>query len=258
MLERLASPETVVALRMTGRVDQQDIERGIEAVEAALAAHPRIALYAEIEMTGLTGGAFARDLGYSLGKLRELHRFPRVAVVTGQDWVRSIARIQDSILPQVEVRSFSPVERDEAMAWVSGPLDDVKEEAPVAATPSVQLIETTRPDVIAFQVDGRIRGDDMRRLVAVFDEASQMHARVRVLARIARFDGVSLEALRSQALPSVKLRAWRRVERYAMVGGPDWMETAARWAVPLVPVETRHFRLDQEEEAWKWLDAKPA
>lgn len=36
-------------------------------------------------MSGMTQGAFARDVRYGLGRLRELHRFPRAAVVISQD-----------------------------------------------------------------------------------------------------------------------------------------------------------------------------
>ena len=109
MLDLLPAPETVVAMRVTGRVDEQDIERGIQAIEAALAREQSISLLVEIAITGMTAGAFTRDLGYGLGKLRDLHRFSRMAVVTGQDWLRTLAQVQDRILPHVDVRAFSPL-----------------------------------------------------------------------------------------------------------------------------------------------------
>ena len=75
MLDFLPALDRVVAMRVTGRVDEHDIERGTEAIEAALARNERISLLVEIEMAGMTAGAFTRDLSYSLGKLRDLHRF---------------------------------------------------------------------------------------------------------------------------------------------------------------------------------------
>ena len=71
------------------------------------------------------------------------------------------------------------------------------------------------------------------------------------------FDGVSLGALRYEGLWSVKMRGLKQVERYALVGGPDWMETVARWSEPLVRVETRYFDLSEEKRAWDWLEAQP-
>src|SRR5215207_2218616 len=102
MLDFLPALDRVVAMRVTGRVDEQDIERGIQAIEAALDRNERISLLFEIEMAGMTGGAFTGDLSYSLGELRDLHCFSRVAVVPSQDWLRTLAYVQDRILPHVE------------------------------------------------------------------------------------------------------------------------------------------------------------
>ena len=256
MLEVLPAPEYVVALRVSGHVDASDVEGGIAAIEDALARQERIALYAEIAMTGISPGGFARDLGYGLGKLRELHRFVRVAVVTEQEWVRRIAQAQGRVLPQIAMRTFALAERDEALAWVAQPIRSAEPEpAPVA--PTVHFIETSSADVVAFEVNGRIRRDDMHRLIAAFEQALGAGPRLRVLVRVVDFDGVSLEALREEGLASVKMRGWRQVQRYALVGGPAWMATVAGWSAPLVGIETRHFDATREDEAWRWLEAEP-
>ncbi len=256
MLEVLPAAAHVVAMRVSGRIDTDDIERGIAAVDEALAHQDRIALFVEIAMSGMSPGALARDLGYGLRHLRELHRFARMAVVTEQDWVRRIVQIQGRVLPQIEIRTFALGERDEALTWVAQPIPSAEPEAARAA-PSVRLIETSRPDVIAFEVGGRIRRDDMHVLVKAFEQALSAQERLRVLVRIVDFDGVTLEALREEGLASVKMRGWRQVERYALVGGPAWMATVTGWASPLTRIETRHFELAQEDEAWRWLEAEP-
>lgn len=110
MLEILSAPDTVIAMRAAGRIEADDIERAMRAVEDALARQERIALYAEIDIAGMTPSALARDIGYGIGKLRELHRFPRAAVVTDQDWVGWIARVEQAILPGIQVRVFSSAE----------------------------------------------------------------------------------------------------------------------------------------------------
>ena len=111
MLELLSAPDQVVAMRVTGRVDEADIERGIQAIEAALARRETVSLLAEVDMSGMTAGAFAKDLSYSLGRLRDLHRSPRVAVVTSQEWLRTLAEVQNRFLPRVEVRALHARQR---------------------------------------------------------------------------------------------------------------------------------------------------
>jgi hypothetical protein len=256
VLELLPAPETAVAVRASGRIDESDVQRGIEAVEAALARHERIALYAEVEISGVTPGALVKDVGYGLGKLRELRRFARAAVVTSQDWVRWIARAEAAVLPQIEIRIFGPAERDEALAWAAQPIEAVQAES-VSAAPSIQLIETTARNVLAFEVDGRIRAADMRHLIAAADHALKAHERLRLLVRVVDFDGVTLEALREEGLASLKMRGWRQVERYALVGGPAWMRRLADWSGRLARTEIRHFDPDQEHEAWRWIEAQP-
>jgi len=256
MLEVLPSPEHVVALRVSGSIDRDDIERGIAAVEDALARQERIAVYAEIAMTGMTPGAFARDLGYGLRHLHELRRFARMAVVTEQEWVRRVVQVQGRILPQIEIRTFTAGERDAALTWVAQPIT-ISEPEEAKALPSVRLLETSRPDVIAFEVNGRIRREDMHLLVRAFEEALAAHERLRVLVRIVSFDGVTLEALREEGLASVKMRGWRQIERYALVGSPAWMTSVTGWVAPMTGIQSRHFDTAQEEEAWRWLEAEP-
>ncbi|WP_457091539.1 STAS/SEC14 domain-containing protein [Microvirga sp. P5_D2] len=256
MLELLPAPEHVIAMRVSGQVVKDDIERGIAAVEEALAGQERIAIYAEISMSGMTPGAFARDLGYGLRHLRELRRFARMAVVTEQEWVRRIVQVQGRILPQIEIRTFAPGERDAALAWVAQPITTDEPEV-AQAPPSVHLIETTRPDLIAFEVNGRIQRDDMHVLVGAFEQALATNERLRVLVRVVNFDGITLEALREEGLASVKMRGWRQVERYALVGGPAWMATATGWTATLTRIQTQRFEAAREDEAWRWLEAEP-
>jgi hypothetical protein len=254
MLELLPSAEHVVAMRVTGRLDEADVERAIAAIEAALAKQQRIALLAEVDATSFTAGAFARDLSYTLGKLGELRRFPKVAVVTSQGWIRTFAQIEDRIFPQIKVRTFAPAERDEALAWVSGPLDEPAFE-PIQSGPSMRLIETDQPDVLGFEINGRIRRSDMESLIPSFEQALSKRERVRVLALIRSFDGLTLDALGAEGLAKLKLKALKQVERYALVGGPDWMETILRQVGSWLPMQTRHFDLSEEAAAWEWLKA---
>jgi hypothetical protein len=257
MLEIISAPDTVVAFRISGQIDEVDIERGYQAVEEALARHDRVALYVEGDIGGMTLGALAKDFQYALGTLREIHRFPRAAVVTGQDWVRWIAWVEGAVLPGIEMRVFSPSEKDAAMAWVSEPLP-ARERETASAEPAIQLIETSKPGMIAFDIRGRVGADDARRLISIFEDAMNKHERLRVLVRVTKFDGVSLEVLRQEGLIEAKMQGWKKVERSALVGGPTWLRTVTEWAAPIVPIDTRWFDLDDEAQAWNWIEAEPA
>jgi hypothetical protein len=258
MIEKLSAAPGVVALRATGRLDERDIDEAIALIEEALASEERIAVFMEVDISGMSPGAITRDISYGVGKLRELHRFPRVALVTGQDWIRRVAQVQHRLLPQIEMQVFPPDERDAAMEWISQPLPEIETEEREPAEPAVREIETDRPNLLAFEINGRIRGSDMRLLIPLFDAAMKAQPKLRVLVKIVDFRGVSLDALRAEGLVAMKMKGLRQVERYAIVGGPDWMKTIADRLGPWVPVETRHFPAAREAEAWAWLGADTA
>lgn len=258
MIEQLSAKPGVVALKATGRLDERDINEAIAFMEEALASNDRIAVFVEADISGMSPGAITRDISYGVGKLRELHRFPRVALVTGQDWIRRIAQFQHRLLPQIEIQVFPPGERDAAMEWISQPLPELERDESAPAKPAVRQIETDQPNLVAFEIDGRIRGADMQLLIPLFDAAMAAHPKLRVLVRIVDFRGITHDALRAEGLFAMKMKGLRQVERYAVVGGPDWMKTTANSIGPWVPVETRHFPVEREAEAWAWLAADNA
>jgi hypothetical protein len=53
------------------------------------------------------------------------------------------------------------------------------------------------------------------------------------------------------------MRGLKQIERYALVGGPDWMDRIVQWSTPLLPIKTRYFDREEEQLAWNWLEASP-
>ncbi len=70
-------------------------------------------------LDSFTAEAFAKDLRYGLGKLGQLGRFTRSAVITDKSWLRNIARFEDRLFPQIEIRCFDEDQRGEALDWAS-------------------------------------------------------------------------------------------------------------------------------------------
>ncbi|MFC4729734.1 STAS/SEC14 domain-containing protein [Coralloluteibacterium thermophilus] len=130
MIEILPAADHVIAMKVTGCATSNDYDRIIAAIDAKLDAHDRIGIYVDLEgFEDITAHAIAKDLKYSLGKLGELSRFPRVAVVTPKDWLRTLIRMTNPVLPRIEMRAFDTTEREQALPWVS--------EVGIRATPAV-------------------------------------------------------------------------------------------------------------------------
>ncbi|MFN3513058.1 MAG: STAS/SEC14 domain-containing protein [Phenylobacterium sp.] len=116
----LPAADHVVAFRVEGLLTEADYDEMIPVLEAKLKAHPQIGLYGDMMgFTGMTLPALARDIRYSAGKLGQLDRFRRAAVVSDNPWIRGWVKFMDPIFPQVQARAFDPGEREAALAWAS-------------------------------------------------------------------------------------------------------------------------------------------
>ena len=123
MIEILPLADHVAAFRISGTMTAEDYDRAIAEVEAKLKAHERVGTYTDmIEFGDITGDALARDVQYSLGKLGELNRFTRNAIITDKEWVRAVVRFVQNFLPRTEMRTFAAGEREAAKAWIAEPL----------------------------------------------------------------------------------------------------------------------------------------
>ena len=65
----------------------------------------------------MTLAAAWKDARYSLGKLWELRRFPKEAVITDKGWLAGFVDLLDPAIPFVKVRAFKPEDYEKALTW---------------------------------------------------------------------------------------------------------------------------------------------
>lgn len=121
MLELLPSPgPDVVAFRVSGKVTAEDVETAWASLDAALDEAETIGLYAEIVgLGGVTLDGLVKDLAMGLKQIGQLRRFARYAVVSDAGWLRAVADVEGKLLPGIEIRTYTPEEKDAAMAWLT-------------------------------------------------------------------------------------------------------------------------------------------
>lgn len=120
MIEILAAPDNVVAMKATGTLDADDYDRVIALVEDKLKSHPEIGLVADVQgLHAMTPEALWKDLQYGFRRIGQWHRFPRCALVTDEGWLKALAGFWDPILPQIEMRVFAPGETARAIEWAA-------------------------------------------------------------------------------------------------------------------------------------------
>ncbi len=110
-------PENTIAASCSGRVTAQDYETVLTpAVESALAKHPKLRLFYQIEpaFSGLEPGAMWDDL--KLG-MSHFSRWERVALVTDVEWIRLAAEAFGFLMPG-QIRAFTMANAAKARHWV--------------------------------------------------------------------------------------------------------------------------------------------
>jgi len=116
MLEIIDIGPNVLGLKVLGKIQDDDMKKMIAVCEEKMQSFERIAIYVEVvEMKGISIDALLTDLKFALPNLK---RFSKKAVVSESKWHEPLAKISDKIFSSIEIRHFSPEERENAKKWV--------------------------------------------------------------------------------------------------------------------------------------------
>lgn len=251
MLQSLESSPDVVAMRITGKLTRDELLMIVDRLERSLDLHEQTHIFVEIEdFSGIEAAALAEYLPRAFAMLGKLSRFGRVAIVSDLRWIRWATRIESALLPHISYETFTSEERHRALAWVEGKLNPLHD-------PSIRIIETDKPDVLGFELDGRIGAADAEAAADYFNRALAEGRPLRLLARVKCIDGADLGALFGHKYLAMKVGMLKHLERYAVVGGPEWLCAWVSTLDPLVGAALRYFPAEREAEAWDWLGARP-
>ena len=119
MLTILPAPDHVAAYRLSQTLTAEDLDMITADIEARLARHEKLGILADMtDFTDMTLAAAWKDARYGIGKLRELRRFPKEAVITDRGWLARLIDLLDPAIPFVKVRAFKPEDYEKALSWV--------------------------------------------------------------------------------------------------------------------------------------------
>lgn len=251
MLKFLEASEDVVACEVDG-LDAEDLAALLARLEQSLAANLKTHLFLQIDdLSDIDWRAVAASMPRGLRLLADLRRFGRIAVVSDDKWVRAWTRTESALLPFVHYELFHRNERERALEWVTGRIDEPHQ-------PALSLIDTGNPLVLAFELNGTVTTRDMDRTMAKLEPRLQEElGPLNILARFGEVRVSDPASFLDSRYFGFKKDVLERVDRYALVGGPRWLELMAKAFAPVLPFELRHFPAEKEGEAWQWVGAHP-
>lgn len=254
MIDILSSaPDHLIAVRLRGRLEAEDLQRFTQRLDAALAEREQVNLFIEAtSLGGISPQAFLKDVQVGLSQIKNLRRIHRVAVVSDKEWIRTGTEWEDRLLQGTSLRTFEPREQEAALRWAS-------ERPPETGPPKrgLKRIPTQDPSVLAFAMRGPITGADIEHIAPMLNAAHDAHGTVNLLMRMEAGYQLRLDVF-SEQLAELKTDALAHIERYAVVGAPAWMQSASGLVAPLLKIKVHFFEAEDEAAAWDWVGTAPA
>lgn len=259
MFEIINAPINVIAFRFSDKLTAEDVKHYAIFFKDKLKQGGRFGALCDFTgVSGIAADAVAPGMEADLDFLRHIGQIGRFAFISNKEWPGTGIGLLSPLLAQLEMKSFTPEESEHAMQWAADiaqkPAGKDKPEVP-----SVRLLPTSREDALAFEINDVISSDAIAPVMAEMNKFLERHDKVRMLGRINHFGGVDPTVFMQSGLLSMKLATVHKVERYAIVGAPEWMRKAIKALDPLFKdMEMRTFPKERESDAWAWIGAEPA
>lgn len=207
-----------------------------------------------IDLTSLadfTLSAVSEELVHLPTFIKWIYALDRIAVIADEKWMRSAARLESALLPGVQYAVYDDDEADAAMAWVL-------EEADNPHTGAIHEIDIGKPGIAAYALSGRLDRAESERGIAMIRARFATSDCSRLMLVIRGWHGFDADTVFSTQVMAGKLELMKQLERYAIVGGPDWIKALAGFMDPLIKPELRCFALDEQDVAVEWLEGQKA
>ncbi len=112
-------PQGFKRLTISGRIDSEDMQAGLDAFLGALedGKHTHF-LYSITDFELPPLDAIAVEFRYLPQLLTSMSKIGRVAVVADQAWLRTAAEVEGALIPGLDIRTFEPGQEDAATSWL--------------------------------------------------------------------------------------------------------------------------------------------
>lgn len=254
MLKQLSAPNHVIAFTVDEALSAEGIQEYRSIFDEKRQQYEQIGIYVEfLELADINASTLLEGIKADIELWRHLDQLSRCAVVSDKKWPQTLVAIIQRIAPKLEIQVFATSQSAEALQWAAA-----IPEKPEAKHAAIHFLPTNKANVLAFEIDGTMSADEMPEVIDSLERFFADHEKVRLLNRMTHFAGFDPTILiQRQGLLSMKLAAIKKVERYAIVGAPNWMGKLIHAMQPLFPhMQMQTFATDREEEALQWLEAE--
>lgn len=249
-----AAAANVVQIKLIGLLTVDDVKTFKHQIDTALEQHDRIGIVVDVtDWSDMSGDALWADAKAELSLLPKMRRIPRIAVLSDKQWYNAVMRWFGPLLITTEIRVFDPAAEGVKAEAIEFAAQDQQPTAEPAREPSIVQLPTDREDLLAFEYRGHLRREDVEIALVPLRKQLDREGKFDLLVRLDHFSGFDPSIILKGSVLSMKMAAIKKLRRYAIVGGGDWMASLVKTFDPLIGIEMKTFASEQEDEAWQWL-----
>ncbi|HKJ42596.1 MAG TPA: STAS/SEC14 domain-containing protein [Sunxiuqinia sp.] len=116
-----------------------------------------------------------------------------------------------------------------------------------------KLLNLTKANVLAIQIDGKVKGEDYQSITPLIDGRVKEYGKIRFYIEIESIEGIEPAALKEDLKTYIK--HFNHMEKIAVVGKTKWEKLWANLASPFVSGEIKYFTNNQIDDAKQWIMA---
>ena len=128
---------------------------------------------------------------------------------------------------------------------------------PEDTIPVISKIKTNRAGAIGFSINGVLASSDVENLYGLFEAEAEGQNHIDMIVIFKEYDGIDWESLFNEDTARIRAEAFKKLRRYAIVGGPSWLNLAIEFFRPFGRIETKWFASENIDKAWDYIGAKP-
>ncbi|EJF89042.1 STAS/SEC14 domain-containing protein [Bartonella tamiae] len=122
---------------------------------------------------------------------------------------------------------------------------------------AIKKIKTNRENAFAFSINGLLTSADVENFYGLFVAASTNQETIDMIIIFNEYDGIDWGTLFNEDTSAIRAEAFKKLHRYAIVGGPAWLNLAIEFFRPFGIIQTKWFNINDIDKGWEYIDAQP-
>lgn len=115
----------------------------------------------------------------------------------------------------------------------------------------LSIVPSKDIETIAIEVEGRASKADIEKLDHVIRDKVSEKGHFNMYAIIYKVEDSTLFDAADSA--EIDRHSWSKARKFAVISERDWTQAARGWQGFAEGLETRHFKLDEMNDAWEWM-----